>query len=58
LGGAVASVFAHYYPECVLNLALLCPAMKTPVFSEANKKILEGKNKCFKVLEIIIFLIF
>lgn len=41
-GGAVAALFAHNYPECVLNLALLCPAIVTPVRTETCSKVMSG----------------
>jgi hypothetical protein len=41
-GGAVASLFAHDYPDLVSNLALVCPAMKTPVLSEVHNKLMDG----------------
>ena len=41
-GGAVAGLFAHDYPEIIENLVLLCPAMKTPIPTNATKKLMDG----------------
>lgn len=41
-GGAVAALFAHYYPECIQNLALLCPAIRTPTLTNACQKVMNG----------------
>lgn len=42
-GGAIAALFTHYYPENVQNLALLCPAIKTPILTETCKKLMNGQ---------------
>lgn len=42
-GGAVAALFAHTYPELVQNLALLCPAIKTPILTETCQQLIQGK---------------
>jgi pimeloyl-ACP methyl ester carboxylesterase len=41
-GGAVAALFTFKYPECVRNLALLCPAIKTPIMTEACQRVMSG----------------
>ncbi len=45
-GGAVAGLFAHDYPEIIENLVLLCPAMKTPIPTNATKKLMDGDYSC------------
>ena len=41
-GGAVAALFTAMYPECVENLALLCPAIKTPIITDTCQELLNG----------------
>ena len=38
-------MFAHYYPECVFNLALLCPAIRTPILTETCSNLMNGHYK-------------
>ena len=45
-GGAVSMLFAHLYPELVENLLLLCPAIKTPIYTDAFKSLSNGDYSC------------
>ena len=38
----MAGLFAHYYPEYIHKLALLCPAIKTPILTETCQELLAG----------------
>jgi abhydrolase domain-containing protein 6 len=40
-GGAVAAFFTHKYPKNVKLLALLCPAIRTPIITELCQKVLD-----------------
>lgn len=45
LGGAVVSLFTHYYPENVDKLCLMCPAIRTPTLSNTCQELLKGNYK-------------
>lgn len=40
--GAIAALFTSTYPECVENLILLCPAVKTPIPTITFQSVLNG----------------
>jgi hypothetical protein len=39
----VASLFAYHFPECVVKLGLLCPAVRTPILTEACLQVVDGQ---------------
>jgi len=41
-GGALAGLYAFYYPEMIAKLGLLCPAVKTPILTDTCKELIGG----------------
>lgn len=42
-GGAVAGMYSHKYPKNIRLLALLCPAIPTPILTDTCQKVLKGQ---------------
>lgn len=41
-GGGISALFCYYHSECIENLILMCPAVKTPILTKTCQDLFDG----------------